>query len=907
MSRLGVGGMGEVYLGHDTTLDRPVALKILPPELVKDEDRVRRFVQEAKSASALNHPHIVTIYEIGHVNAQDAVGLESITSSPGVSIHYIAMEFIDGVTLRAKIYQESLELKKILKLLAQAAEGLAKAHNAGIIHRDLKPENIMVSNDGYAKIVDFGLAKLLETQIPHSDDVREADTLMMRKTQPGLVMGTVGYMSPEQVQGKAADHRSDIFSFGCILFEAATRKQPFEGDTTIDSLHKIIYSPTPLLKDLNPEAPAELQRMIRKCLAKEPDQRYQSIRDLAVDLTALVSEYDSQPTVTGGYSGPQPTISTGRITGPVTAQPISQRRRTYLIGLIGLIVLAAIGIGLYRFVFSGPGKGTTGPPFQTMRMSRLTNTGTSVNAALSPDGRYVVHAVTEAGKQSLWVRHVATTSNVQIVPAADVHYTGLTFSRDGNFIYYVTIEKGALIGVLYQIPVLGGQTQKLIEDVDSPITTSPDSKKFAFIRNAINQRESHLVMANFGGSEERVLASRKLPDSFVGGPDWSPDGNTIVCPLRSITAGIQANIVGVSLADGTQRELSQDKWLNIGRAAWLNDGSGLVMTAADLSTRLSQVWYLSYPDGVVRRITNDLNTYAGVAINESSNGLVTVQADQLSNIWVASKAGESASQLSVGAGRYEGAGGVSWTPDGKIVYCASVNGYPDIWIMNSDGSNRRQLTHNAGINIFPAVSPDGRHIVFTSSRGGAFNIWKMDIDGKNPVRLTNGSGENMATISPDGRWVAFIRFDTGRPNLWKVPYDGGEASQLSEEFLVMPQFSPDAKSIACLHWDGELGSTFSFALFSLEGDQSVKKIASVGSTAQLPIIRWSNDGRSLIVIESQGGVGNLWSLSLNDGNRRQLTNFQSDQIFAFDWSRDGQLAAARGTITTDVVMITELD
>src|SRR4051812_28554323 len=272
--------MGEVYLAADTQLERRVALKILPAELAANQDRMRRFVQEAKAAAALNHPNIATIHEIGE--------------SDGVN--YIAMEFIDGATLRAKIHQGRTEIRKVLRYLQHSAEGLAKAHAAGIVHRDLKPDNIMVTKDGHTKILDFGLAKLLDQRKPPSagaEDLSEAATALMSAEQlstPGVIMGTVGYMSPEQAQGKRVDARSDIFSFGCILFEAAARHKPFTGQDVLDSLHKIVHAPTPQIKDLNPVAPNELQRIVRRCLAKDPDKRYQSIKEVAIEIEELGEE-----------------------------------------------------------------------------------------------------------------------------------------------------------------------------------------------------------------------------------------------------------------------------------------------------------------------------------------------------------------------------------------------------------------------------------------------------------------------------------------------------------------------------------------------------------------------------------------------------------------------------------------
>ncbi len=284
-SLLGTGGMGEVYLAQDTKLDRAVALKVLPSEFAADKDRMRRFEKEARSAAALNHAHIAHIYEIGE--AEDK--------------HFISMEYIDGETLRNMIQRKETSLTKLLKYLAQVAEGLAKAHERGIVHRDLKPDNIMITRDGDAKVLDFGLAKLVEPPKPTSGGggvpSEDATARISQHSTPGMVMGTVGYMSPEQAQGQVReiDHRSDIFSFGCILYEAATGLRAFEGKDVLDSLHKIVYAPTPQIKDTNPAAPDELQRIVRRCLAKEPEKRYQSIKDVGIELEELRHELKGFP------------------------------------------------------------------------------------------------------------------------------------------------------------------------------------------------------------------------------------------------------------------------------------------------------------------------------------------------------------------------------------------------------------------------------------------------------------------------------------------------------------------------------------------------------------------------------------------------------------------------------------
>src|SRR5438132_3640678 len=335
-SKIGEGGMGEVYLAEDMQLRRRVALKILQPEIAANQDRMRRFVQEAQAAAALNHPNIAHIYEIGR---SPTLREGSDTGSTGEDeTHFIAMEYVEGVTLREKIHSERTSLLKLLKYLAQVAEGLAKAHAAGIVHRDLKPDNIMVTREGYAKILDFGLAKLIEPTEQKPDrqgELSEVATVIMlqQHSTPGMILGTAGYMSPEQAQGKVneIDHRSDIFSFGCILFETVTGQKAFAGKDPLDSLHKIVHAPAPQISELNPKAPAELQRIVRRCLAKDPEKRYQSIKDVAIELDELQHElkgeteleYSVAPAksnASGTVSSVQSGGNTANQTAPVTVE-----------------------------------------------------------------------------------------------------------------------------------------------------------------------------------------------------------------------------------------------------------------------------------------------------------------------------------------------------------------------------------------------------------------------------------------------------------------------------------------------------------------------------------------------------------------------------------------------------------
>ncbi len=918
---IGAGGMGEVYKATDTKLDRPVALKILPAALVTDADRVRRFIGEAKAASALNHPHIITIYEIGEAQL-DA------DNSADVA-HYIAMEYVSGLTLHVKIHREHLELKKMLEYFAQTADGLAKAHAAGIVHRDLKPDNIMVTEDGYAKILDFGLAKLIEADEPSPSgaDAAEAATAVMDKTRPGVVMGTIGYMSPEQAQGKTVDQRSDIFSFGCILYEATTRHKPFQGDSAIDSLHKIVYGQAPPIANTNPDAPAELQRIIRKCLAKDVAERYQSIKDVAIDLRDLIREYDSQARVSGTYA-PQATLSQGYqpVTGVQSGQlsmteahtiltapteaiasgPVSgitqisggHGRRNALFG--GLLLLGVIGaISVYLLIGQKRGK-IIGPFFQNIAISKLTSTGRAQGAVISPDGRYVVHIVSEAGMQGLWVRQTATSSNVQIVPPDEGTYVGLTFSRDGDYVYFVKGAKDASIRGLYQVPVLGGTPRKIIDDVDSAITFSRDGKRFGFVRHSAG--ESSLIIANADGSGDQKLLTYKQPDLFLQ-VEWSPDDKVIAASTRKISGGFRQEIVAVQVSDGSEKVIGTQKWLAVGGFAWLADGSGLVISALDQTpgSRQLQIWQLTYPEGKAKRITNDLNNYAGVSLSADSVSLVTVQQDAVANLWVAPDGdADRARQITSGSGRYDQ---VSLASDGRLVCISNASGTADIWLMDADGKNQRQLTSDAGANVFPAVSPDGRFVVFDSSRGAnpsVFNIWRVDIDGSNPRQLTQGGGEYFPTCSPDGKWVVYTPLTSStKLSLWKVPIDGGDPVQINERLAVKPVISPDGKWIA----------------FQTSGDQpaSGPKLGIVPFDAAQPLTlvdvkfiqyRWSSDSKAILYLDNKEGVSNIWSQAVAGGAPKQLTKFTGDQIFSFDWSRDGKtMACSRGVVMTDVVLI----
>ena len=573
--------------------------------------------------------------------------------------------------------------------------------------------------------------------------------------------------------------------------------------------------------------------------------------------------------------------------------------------IAGLLALLALLLGVVITAYVLRTDNDSISTFQEMKIVRLTDNGNAGNPAISPDGKYVAYEISENRRHSIWVKDIASNSEVQIVAPTENNFIGLTFSPNGSYLYYVKLENTA--GTLYRSPIFGGESKKLIEGITSHITFSPDGNRFAYIRSIKESSfilESSLMIANADATGEQALATRTKPDLFTGGVAWSPSGKTIACIVGSSSGERLSNLVEIRLEDGSEKPISIRKWSNIGRLAWFADGSHFVISARDQSDSPTQIWLLSYPDGKERRVTNDLADYSGLSLSANSGTLVTRQIALFLNIWVIPELDTSrAKQITVGANNFDG---LSWTPDGKIVFSSNKNGYQSLSTMAANGMGEKKLSDDSRKNESPVVSPDGRYIVFSSDRAGSSNIWRMDNDGSNHKQLTHGEIDHFPHLSPDGQWVIYRSSATGQV-FKKVSIDGGEPVQLTYDIprlnSSLLDISPDGKQVAGFYRDMPSSSKWSIAILPFEGGKPLKKF-DIPLTFPPRNIRWLPDGQAIAYINTAEGISNIWMQPLDGSPPKQLTNFQSEEIYYFDWSRDGkQLACVRGYSTSNLVSI----
>ena len=608
-------------------------------------------------------------------------------------------------------------------------------------------------------------------------------------------------------------------------------------------------------------------------------------------------------------SAAQTALATPSAPSEKEVRPRSALRYAIFAGL-GILILSGVGFGVYQFVKRRGGNEKIAP-IEQVRFQRLTDSGDVVYPTISPNGELLAYVRHEEEQGSVWVKQIATGRTLQILPPTVQSYRSLAFSPDGQYLFF---REDRNPGAIYQTATFGGATKKVADNVWSDFSVSPDGKRLAFIRRDAARNAQLLILSNIEDGGARELSSRQSPLEYGdGGPAWSPDGSKLV-----VAGGLeQRNLLTVDVSTGKERELRTPRWRAIAKALWTPDGKHLIFSARATDEPSSQLWMLTYPDGAVRRLTNDLEYYFWLSLSADGRMLVTRQQKMNMHLWLAPGADvKKARQLTFSGRNFDGMVGLAWTPDGKIVFSSFAGKATDLYSMNPDGSNRVQLTSNAGPdNGSPVVSSDGRFIVFTSNRAGARQIWRMDIDGRNQKQLTFGADEkdsaNYAALSPDDREVYFIKRGAGPPAIWKVSIEGGTpvpVSRLTDatanDFLSI---SPDGKWLTYHHVsaDQKLRDEQTTRIVALPTDGSVG-LKLFDLPMRRPITQWSADSAAFDYAAGAFNTSSLWRQPLNGAKAQKLCDFP-DRVFNFAWSRDGKnLVVSRSNQYGDALLITNL-
>ncbi len=864
---LGVGGMGEVWRARDEKLDRDVAIKVLPARLAADPDALARFEREAKAVAALSHPNILAIHDFGQAE----------------STHYAVMELLEGQTLREALAGGPLPAKKATEYGRQIAEGLAAAHDKGIVHRDLKPENLFVTHDGHVKILDFGLARQGVVAKAGADT---SSPTVARGTEPGTVMGTAGYMAPEQVRGEVADHRADIFAFGAVLYEMLTGRRAFERATNAETMTAILREEPPAATTIRETVPPALERVVEHCLEKRPEARFQSARDLAFDL--------------GGSTS---------VSGRAAVIAEAARRPFWSVGpvAVGALVLGLIGGVALNRQFAAP----QATP-NALEVRYLTYSGHDFSPAASPDGRSVAFRSDRDGRGRIWVKQLATGTEAALSdgPMDDLPQ----FAPDGATVLF-TRQTGTR-SALYRVPLLGGEPRRVVDDA-ADATWSPDGTRIAFLRlhpaAPGKIAAASLMVAASDGSASREVT--RVEGSGILAPRWSTDGKKISMTVIGVGAGaFSLRLVDVETGaseTATTAGLVKRPW----GALWTRSGHLVVtsgqITAGTLAGTTGRIISLDPRTGRISLVYASPDSL-GRLTQLGEGGFVVESQAVRQNVseWATPTGGRRLTQ-----GRAADRQPV-YSPDGKwIVFSSDRAGNLDLWATSTSTGELRQLTDDAANDWDPAFGPAGR-LIWSSSRSGPFEIWTAEGDGSGARQLTHdGVDAENPSASPDGQWIVYGSTRPGEAGIWRCRADGSDAKILVRGLGGIPEVSPDSRYVLYMGFDADLLRSGVHVVRLSDGEPvdfeiAVDKIRS--TTANMGRAHWMPDGRAIAFIgQDDKGVNGVFVQDFAPGRdtsstRRKLAGFDPEvEAETFGLSPDARRVALAGREMVSSLVLVE--
>jgi eukaryotic-like serine/threonine-protein kinase len=885
------GGMGEVYRAHDTRLQRVVAIKVLPAHSSSDNDARARFEREARAIASLSHPNICAIFDVGHEAGRD----------------YLVMELLEGETLHQRLTRGALTMAALVDTALSLADALDSAHARGLIHRDLKPANIFLTTRGQPKILDFGLVKMIGV----TGDMTLGDGGL---TGPAAVIGTLAYMSPEQLRGESLDGRTDLFSLGLVLYEMATGQRAFTGSTSaVISAAILGQEPVPPCV-LRGDLPVRLEEAILKLLEKDRFVRCQSAAELRADLMRVKRQTDAKsapapaPAGSSGASDPSPRLP-ARVTATAASPSsdtqilgglIDRHRRGLAFGALTLAgLLGAFGYAWWRRAANTSLDSQAAPA--SVVIQPQTFTGNARGGVISPDGKFVAYV--RSDDHGLYVRQTSMGSDVRIVaPEPGKNFRNLTVEPDSSYVDFVIVPTTAgAFPDLWRVPFLGGTPRKLATQVFSAVGWSPDARQMAFVRRVATENGvvSQVMIADADGSHERVLATRRRLQHFENSPAWSPDGSAI-----AVTGSTDARpdalalseIVVLDLGTGAERQTIAEPGTMAG-VVWL-DGTRLLAVRDTSTSSNTQLMTVDLRRRTSTAVTRDLATYRGVSLTADRLTAVSTRTDTRAGVWLGGAAGE---QMELAIPESAAAPtDVSVNDAGVMAYLASA---PDsaaaIWTVRSSASTP-QVVVGRGWPFLAAIVPQGDALVFAAEEPGG--LYRISLDGTQLTKLTDIK-PGMLRLTPNGETALFVARQagvdgqSGLHTLWSVPVAGGTAREIFSGSGVssIPSVSPDGRHLVfnTVTKERRLPIVCDLPDCTNPREQPFSMIEPI----------WTPDGRGFAYL-NEDDPANIWIQPIDGGSPRPLTHFTDRRITSFAWSPDGKrLAASRATILSDLVLI----